>query len=591
MNNEIKHEILKYFVFFGTNFTFYIEKHRKFYTNLGGILSLLSFLIGLIVFIFINLEEFLHKNPISTTSTSEEEYKNIKSGEEKIWIPWRIRDFGGKTINHVDLLYPIIFYYQGTRNGTYMDVNYRNIGYKLCNETLMRNNSEKFILDLNLDQLFCIDMEDLEVGGNWDSNFLNLVTLDLYNCKDGINYDENNSNCTTYDKIEEFAGKNNNLQFEIYYPIVNYQPMNRTHPIVIRYINYFYHLSRFSNKIDRLYLQQHILKDDQGIISTHIKSYSFWGIASLNGDSYSIGNKRDLMNEGSTSRFFSFNIYLKNEIIYYNRSYKKLFLIIANGLPIVNIIISFFKCFVKAFKISSENRKLTELLFVNLKEKKSIYKIKMKESEINKLDKNKIECSKLQLKNQNEKKLIEKKISDKFLIDKNDIISRFKSNNNLLALNKDSNENINSFFISNNTSLELPFNDVNNKSEYNKDRQLLKTIFKTHYIKKSLFPFKYYLCSIFIKNFDPNKKYNFLSKKFIVVYDFICQLLDISSYLILQKEFQIMKNSILEKEQRNILEKGSKVNVNDHHFHNNINECLSNRNLSILGKIKQKNNY
>ena len=275
MSNEIKYEIFKYFDFFGTNFTFYIEKHRKFYTNLGGILSLLSFLIGLIVFIFINLEEFLHKNPISTTSTSEEEYKNIKSGEEKIWIPWRIRDFGGKTINHVDLLYPIIFYYQGNRNGTYMDVNYRYIDYKLCNETLMRNNSETFILDINLDQLFCIDMEDLEVGGSWDADFLNLVTLDLYNCKDGINYDENNPNCTTYDKIEEFAGKNNNLQFEIYYPIINYQPMNRTDPIVVKYINYFYHLSRFSNKIDRLYLQQHILKDDQGFISTHIKSYSF----------------------------------------------------------------------------------------------------------------------------------------------------------------------------------------------------------------------------------------------------------------------------------------------------------------------------
>ena len=123
------------------------------------------------------------------------------------------------------------------------------------------------------------------------------------------------------------------------------------------------------------------------------------------------------------------------------------------------------------------------------------------------------------------------------------------------------------------------------------NKQLLKTIFRTQYIKKSLFPFKYYLCSIFIKNFDPNKKYNFLSKKFIVVYDFICQLLDISSYLILQREFQIMKNTILEKKQRIILEKGSKVNVNDHHFHNDINECLSNRNLSILGKIKQKDNF
>ena len=75
MSKGIKHEILKYLDFFGTSFTFYIEKQRKLYTNLGGILSLLSLSLGIIVFIYINLEEFLHKNPISTTSISE---KNIR---------------------------------------------------------------------------------------------------------------------------------------------------------------------------------------------------------------------------------------------------------------------------------------------------------------------------------------------------------------------------------------------------------------------------------------------------------------------------------------------------------------------------------
>ena len=34
-------------------------------------------------------------------------------------------------------------------------------------------------------------------------------------------------------------------------------------------------------------------------------------------------------------------IYIQNGTVYYNRRYKKLFLIIANGLPIVNIIFVF----------------------------------------------------------------------------------------------------------------------------------------------------------------------------------------------------------------------------------------------------------
>ena len=616
MNNDIKYKILKYLDIFGTTFTFYIEKHRKYYTALGGALSALSIFIGLIVFVFININDLLHKNPISTTSTSEEEHKNIKFGKEKVWIPWRIRDFGGKTINHIDFLYPIIYYYQGLRNATnYMNVKYSHIDYKLCNETLMKNNSDKFIIDMDLNQLFCIDMDDLDIGGSWDADFLNLVTLDLYNCKDGIDYDENNTNCTTYDKIGEIAGENNNLQFEIYYPIVNYQPMNKTNPIFIKYKNYFYHLSRFSNKIDRMHLQQHILKDDQGFISKNIKTYSYWGIVSLNGDSYSIGNKRDLMNEGSTSRFYSFNIYIQNEIINYNRSYKKLFLIISDGLPIINIIFVFFECFVKAIKISSQNRKLTELLFENLKVKKTIFKLtRENDNKTNEINKNieprrsyndKNDYSSLLLRNQNnqnnQNNLFEALNLGKSSNDKVNICSKFKSNklnSKLTISNKDINKDnvkVNSAFMSNETSLNLPFSDISNKNE-NKDsknmnRQLLKTFFRTQYIRKSLFPFKYYLCSIFIKNFDPKRNYCFLSKKFVVVYDFICQLFDISSYLILQREFQIMKNTILEKEQRNILEKSQKVNVNDHFFQFEMNECLNKKKLSILGKIKSKDNY
>ena len=304
-------EIFKYLDCFGAKFNFYIEKNRKLYTPLGGILTLLSLIFSILIFVYIYLDDFLHKLPNSTTSTEKEEHRIIKFKEEKIWIPWRIRDFGGKTINHTNLLYPIIYYYKGIRDNNFnsMVTSYDFINYKLCNETSMVNNSNLYIIDIELDQLYCIDMEDLNMGGSWDSDFLFLITLDIYGCKNGIDYDKDNENCTTYEKIIEIFGDNNCLEFEMYYPVVHYQPMNKSTPIIIEYTNYFYHLSRFSNKIDRLYLQQHILRDDIGWINKNEHIYSRWGSASLNGDSYATGNKRDLMNEGSTSRFYSFIIF------------------------------------------------------------------------------------------------------------------------------------------------------------------------------------------------------------------------------------------------------------------------------------------
>jgi len=622
---EIVSDALKYVDFFGATFSFYSERNRKFYTNLGGLLTLIAIILSTVLFICNNIDNFSHNFPTSTTSTAREPYRNIKFGKEKIWIPWRIRDFGGKTINHKNILYPIIFYYKGKRNKltNNMDVYYEFLNYKKCSETSMINKSDTYLIDIELDQLYCIDMEDIDMGGSWDSDFLNLVTLDLYNCKNGIDYDEKNENCTKYEKIREIAGENNNFQFEIYYPVVHYQPLNKTTPIFVKYTNYFYHISIFSNKIDRLYLQEYILKDDKGLITKDEKSFTYWGIVSFNGDSYTTGNKRDLMNEGSTSRFYSFNIYLKNEITHYNRTYKKLFLIIADGLPIINVIFVIFKLFAKILKISSGNKKLTELLFENLKEKKPLFRFKTKklDSKVDVLNisgnknssknikKNDISNNYLTPKyNYTKKKqsaLIKKGKGQYSIIIPNNNKPKVKSNNHLNIIrnfsnlhhsflqNNNLNESKVSFGLSdksNNIFPNLPHDEINSKNETtsqkNMDSKILKMMLKKQYIRKSLFPYKYYLCSIFIKNINTSKNYIFVTKKFIVVYNFICQLFDISSYLILQKEFQIMKNNLLEEKYKNMIEKGQKINVNDQSFNVDMKECISSNNLSILGKIK-----
>ena len=657
--------ILKYLDCFGTNFTFYTERNRKFYTQLGGILTLLAIFFGIIVFFYINLDELSHNIPNSTTSTYKESYKNVKFGKEKIWIPWRVRDYNSLSKNYEGIFYPIAYYYKGIRNNTKegFKLSYEIINYKLCNETSMINNSDLYLIDIEIDQLYCIDMEDLDMGGNWDTNFINYVEFDLYICKNGIDYDENNENCSSYEKIIEEIKEDNSFQFEIYYPVVQYQPMNKTNPIFIRYSNYFYHLSRYSNKIDRIYLQKYILSDDKGWIYKNEKFYSHWGYITLNGDSYATGNKKDLMNEGSSSRLYSFNIYLKSDVVYYNRSYKKLFLIIADGLPIVNIVFIIFKLIAKIFKVSSGNKKLTELLFENLQEKPvqknterfSVLKLRQKKlfsdkKIINKksmninsqIDKNIINNNissvnnnlndvssvylssynaqnKLMIKNKNGRKGSIENINNKSKFFQN-INSQLTKQNKYLnsTFNNNINVNYDNIGVNNNNNINININNNNNivecsnkklndisssiiqinkskiRKKYSSDEKnklnniIIKPKSKTQYVKIKLFPYKYYLCSIFIKNIDLSKNSTiFFTKKFIVVYNFICQLFDISSYLILQKEFQIMKNTVMLGKYRDILENREKINVNDQAFNNDMKECLDSQKFSILGRIKQ----
>ena len=665
MSFEVLSQILKYFDLFGTNFNFYTEKNRKYYTSFGGILTILSILIGTLVFTFINLDDFLHNNPNSTTSTARVDVRNITFLKEKIWIPWRIRDYGAKTINFTGLFFPIVYYYQGIRNNTStsLKLTYRTINFKLCNETNMAKYTDSFIIDIDLEQLYCIDMEELDMGGSWDSLFINYVEFDLYICEDGIDYDEKNTKCRTYDEIIEAADENNSFEFEIFYPVVQYQPMNKTNPIFVKYTNYFYHLSRFSNKIDRIYLQEHILKDDQGWIFKKESSYKYWGYLSLSGDSYATGDKRDLMNEGSSSRLYSFNIYLKSDIVYFNRSYKKIFLILADGLPIVNVVFIFFKLIAKVFKISSGNKKLTELLFENLQENKlrKIDTEKYEKYNLLKLNKKKVpsdrkmsrkndinnsynkinltnnvistnniinDASSVQISSQYEKgkfyfNIHKKKYSfnnkkkkrlslnnnNKIVINRtlknnyNINCGNVGLNNNNINININNNNYQNNSKINNENSSILQSSKANinkkfyteehiNNNNNNNNNNIFKTKEKSFYIKKKLFPYKYYLCSIFLKNNNniTKKSSIFFTRKFLVVYNFICQLFDISSYLILQREFQILKSTLMMGKYKSVLENRQKINVNDLSFNTDMKECLDSQKFSILGRVKNYNN-
>ena len=155
MNLNIIVDVLKYFDCFGTTFNFYTEKNRKYYTIVGGLLTLLSIVFGVIIFVYMNIDDFLHNQPNSTKSTKTEKPYLIKFREEKIWLPWRIRDYAGKSFNHQNLFYPIIYYYKGSWNQTqkYRNISHEIINYKLCNETSMANNSDRYIIDVELDQL------------------------------------------------------------------------------------------------------------------------------------------------------------------------------------------------------------------------------------------------------------------------------------------------------------------------------------------------------------------------------------------------------------------------------------------------------
>ena len=615
---------LKYIDIFGTKYTFYSNKKPRLYTVTGGILSITSIFSCIIVSLFFTLDDLKRISPMTTISYIPAlGYRKIKFGEQKIWIPWRIVDYNDNLyVNHSGLFFPIIYYIYGTKNNETkrMDVKTTKLSYKLCNETSMAIRNDLYQIEIPLNELYCIDMDELDMGGSWITEFINYVQFDLYYCEDGINYNQTSQKCTSYNKIINFTGEKNSLKIAFYYPLVQFQPTNKKNPVIIIYKQHFFHLSKYTSKIERIFLQEYVLTDDLGWIVKKELNHSYWGLNLITGDNYFTGNEKDLMNEGSSSRAYSFNLYLEPGIIHYKRYYKKFHTILGEALPLAYIVFFIFKHISKFFKFAEGNKKLFELLFENLKEKtnpfeENLNKLRRKNS-INNMRKlsfsNVLYKEDIDLKNKNKPKVSVDYINNKkneyspsFLINKkrntnitiNNNINNLKSKK--LHIQNKKNNNLN------NSNLNLLMNDLIKKKDNNNkiteekvknktppknfhfsDKNVFPT--KNKMIKKKLFPYKYYLLSVFLKNLNITKKNYFFPARFAKIYSFLCQLFDVTTYIILQREFSALKNTLSEKNIK-LIEKYDKINVNSKDFLKDISYCIGEQKLNILVQgIKKK---
>ncbi len=602
--------ILKYIDVFGTRFTFFNNKKPRLYTVIGGILSIISIIVCLLSFIFFSLSDLTRSFPIATISSIPTEgYRKIKFGREKIWIPWRIVDYNNhEYINHTGLLFPIIYYYSGTKNNETNNSNLTSklLNYKLCSETSMANENNIYQIAIPLNKIYCIEMDDLDMGGSLITEFFHYLRFDIYYCQDGMNYNTTNSKCSSFDKIINYAGNNNSLEIDFYYPTVHFQPTNKTSPLIVIYKRHFYHISKYVNKIERFFLQENVMTDDSGWIIQKETNKSYWGINSIDGDTYYSGRDNDLMNEGSNSRIYSFNLYLEPGIIHYRRYYKKLHIIFSDFFPIAYIIFVVMKNISKIFKKAESNKKLIELLFENLKEKPILFKNNLDQLKINNgrfslnYHNNKIldtpQESNLEINFFNSPKLsvdlqqnIKSNIKSSIIMNNhvnssnNNISSNLtkvknkQSNNRLALINNNNNFSKQNLMIG-----ESPY-IIFNSSIQNNFQDIHPSPTRKRFIKQQLFPAKYYLFSVFIKNLDISGKNIFFSTKFAKIYIFLSQLFDITAYLALQREFNVLKKILKEKDLSSV-EKYQKINVNTPTFIQEINDCIEKEKFHILAK-------
>ena len=148
---------------------------------------------------------------------------------------------------------------------------------------------------------------------------------------------------------------------------MQFQPSNLEAPLIVIYKSHLYKLESYTHKIDKLYLQEHILSDNKHLIlNKNFNSYNL-GMSTLYGNNYFCPKDFDSINNinNKSSCIYSLDIFMDYEIIYYTREYKKLLLIISNVFPLFRFVSYLIKCFTQHIKMSIIKSRLVGLIFEN----------------------------------------------------------------------------------------------------------------------------------------------------------------------------------------------------------------------------------
>ena len=595
-------DFLRYCDFFNVKYNFNYE-HKINITIFGGLMGITFIIISIIVIIILSIDDIRKLNPITTKSEIPGgDFRVVNLKESNIYIPWRLITYEEKFINHKGILYPSITLIEGNLDENIgMDLKVHNLNYTLCNETSMINITDQYEIDTPLNELFCIEQNDIPFGGSWLSDKLFYLEVNLFLCENGIRYNASDSRCTPLQDIVKFT--NTTWLFEFFYPNVQFQPTDHDIPMRVIYKNYYYRLSSYTYKLERLYIQENILNDDTSLITTKSKNNSCWGVSTFYGDTYFWQEEQDPLVKSNSSVLFSLDIYMDQGHIYYTRSYKKIFVIISNVFPIVNFLLIIFYRLTVWVKSAFAKQSIVEMIFENskiFKNKKKFYlNIENNTNNNNNMkQRNTIYINKRTKFEDNLKinkdKMIPKKINSINNMHIRDNCSANKEpNKSIMKKTVDHNykddshlELFNAFSIKklikskerngNNKYLSDIDEKSNNVNKDNKDNSNEEYIPKKE--KKSLFPLFYFFMDIFLDKLDKPRSFCCLDKKYLIVYNFMGVLFDISSYVLLFKYFNIYKTVFSEElKSLNINRFVKKININNRE----MMATLENKVLSI----------
>jgi hypothetical protein len=245
-----------------------------------------------------------------------------------------------------------------------------------------------------------------------------------------------------------------------------------------------------------------------------------------------------------------------------------MFEIVSDIFPVINILIICFEKITIFIKFAFAKKSVFELLFEKNKDNRKRKRMFLKNIKAND--------------------------SFKYSKDKLDINSNFNKFNDIYKLNQNYNNKINNNSINKseiinsgkitkackNSNKSLEKSGISLNSLYsNKERRPYRNMYSITPKKTKLFPMFYFFLDIIIDKLERPKNFCCVNKKYLISYNFIARIFNISSYILLFKYFNIHKNFILKEMKNYNININKKININDNEVMETIEQNIFSQNF------------
>ena len=359
-----------------------IKGNKKSPTVLGGVLTLFTLSILIIIFVIYIKNVIHHLNPELNVHEKYSTYSHdLVINEYTFPIGWTLTANDNIGIDKSTYFkYKVILFHGSTNN----ILEETELEYEVCDSgkhfPLISNQYN----DGGFTHVYCLKNKNITLSGSWNEEYISYISIRMKYCNkyDGIFYKDNQSKCASYEEVNDYL-KNNELFLNILYMDSVFHPFDYKNPIKNVLGSAYTSISLGISKIYELYLQPNYLITDDGLIFSNNNSKNV-----ITTNVY-VNDFTQYNHDRNDSFIGEIGIYTGKKYGETKRIYSKIHTILANVGGVANFLLIFFRLFCYPFSIIKRDEAILNEIFefdfdrnkqtgglINDKRRSSLVKIK-----------------------------------------------------------------------------------------------------------------------------------------------------------------------------------------------------------------------